>query len=206
MTQFLFIRHAESVANTDLVHIGGQSNHVPLTEKGEAQAAQLGTFLSQLTIKPAIAYYSGAVRTKQTADISLDVAGISVQLVPDERLLEISQGTFEGMDRRLAYTPENIKTYRINELEGKFPGGESMHDAQLRMHAFIEEVHHSYPESTVLVYGHGLAIRALVGLINGYSKPEILAQTTGNASITRIDVTKDGTTVEYVGALHASSL
>ena len=69
------IRHAESVANTQLHVIGGRSNHSPLTAAGEQQAVELGEKLKAVGYSPDVIYSSPAVRTLETARIALAVTG-----------------------------------------------------------------------------------------------------------------------------------
>jgi len=106
----------------------------------------------------------------------------------DERLLELSQGQWEGIERTKAYTPEVIAQLDIDGIHGGLPGAETIAEAQDRMYDHLMEKSQAFPVGYVLSFSHGLAIRALVGKINGLSKSQILEHKTPNASITRIDV------------------
>lgn len=199
MTEFLFVRHGEALTNTTPELVGRQSNASPLTERGRQQALELGNYLRTLDTPPSIAFSSGAVRADHTARIALRQAGFTLPLHADARLLEVSQGIFEGIHRSLVYTTENIQRYAIDSPDGKFPEGESLHDAQRRMRTFIEETHESYPDDTVLAFSHGFAIRALAGALRNFTKDEILADVTGNVSLTAIDMVDGNATVRFVG-------
>ena len=199
MTDFLFIRHGEASANVTPEYICGQSNHTPLTPLGEKQAAALGVYLQDAAITPTALFSSGAIRADTTAQIALEVAAITQPVIIDERLLEMGQGECEGLLRETVYTPENIEKYAITEPHGKFPGGESLLDVQARMLQFIEERSQQYPDGTVLAFGHGLAIRSLAGALRKLSKADILAEATGNVSVTHINTSDAGHTVRFVG-------
>lgn len=199
MTEFLFVRHGETEMNLQTHIVGGRSNHTPLTERGKQQAALLGEHLRQQSVIPNVVFSSGAVRTNETARITLEYAGLSLPIIEDERLLELGQGEYEGSLRSIAYTPENKRRYSIETMDGKFPGGESVLDVQNRKYLFLDEKHLSHLDDLVLVFGHGLAIRSLAGKIRGFTKQQILAEKTDNASITRIDVVDRTPRVHFVG-------
>ena len=199
MTEFLFVRHCESETNRTRHLIGGRSNHSPATERGKRQAALLGAYFRKSNYLPDVVFSSGAVRADTTAAISLSEAGLPRTIHIDERLQELSAGIYEGQPRSTSYTPEIIAQYELNELYGTFPEGESITDVSRRMTAFTEDVHASYPESTLLVFSHGLAIRALTGLLQNHTKQQILETVTDNVSLTEITMNSTGYHIHYVG-------
>lgn len=198
MTTFLFVRHGETLLNTTPDIIGGRSVETPLTERGERQAQLLGDYLARQTA-PDVIFSSGAVRTNRTAQLALAAARLNLPIIEDERLLELSQGIYEGTSRDLAYTPDNKARYSIGTFEGKFPEGESILEVQTRMRAFLFDIHAQYPTQTVVVFGHGFAIRALAGALREFSVRQILDEATDNISLTRIAVEDGNTIVHHVG-------
>lgn len=199
MTEFLFVRHCETDMNTHPDIVGGRSNSAPISKRGRQQSELLGNYLRDIHMNPDAVYTSGAVRTHMTAMLALGNAGLSHRLIVDPGLLELSQGTYEGTSRTTAYTPESIQTYNLESLDGKFPEGESIRDVQERMWHYLERAHDKHPDGELLVFSHGLAIRALAGFIQGQSKSEILAATTDNVSVTQIVMNEHGTYVDFVG-------
>ncbi len=202
MTEFLLARHCQTKSNIRPELIGGRDHTTEPTALGTQQAARLGTFLRTTgKIKFDAVFSSGAVRTDHTGEVTLQAAGLSQlhAIQVDERLHELSQGTYEGRLRSEVYTPEAISQYRLDELDGHLPTSESIPEGQQRMYEFLMEKHRAYPEGTLLVFSHGLAIRALVGKIRGYTKPEILALSTPNVSLTKITVMDGVPVVDYVG-------
>ncbi len=199
MTEFLFVRHAEAVTNTQPGLVGGQNNTTPLTERGRQQAALFGKYLHSNAVVPNVVFSSGAIRADTTAAIALAQAGIELPLLHDDRLMEMSQGEYEGAPRTHVYSPENLEKYAITTMDGKLPGGESMREVQQRMAAFLEETSQTYPHERVLVFGHGLAIRALAGALRGFTKQAILAEQTNNVSLSFIETTPATPIVHFVG-------
>lgn len=196
MTEFLFGRHAESSYNLEQSHlICGRNNHTPLTPHGEQQARDLGAYLQQANYVPSMIFSSGAVRTDRTARLASLTAGYNIPIISDNRLLEVSQGPYEGCPRDEVYSPEVVTAYNLTTLHGKLPGTESILDTQLRMLEFFNETHATYPGSKIPVFSHGLAIRSLAGKIRGHTKPQILTAATPNASLTSIVMTGTGPVV-----------
>lgn len=179
--------------------VGGRSNHTPPTKRGLYQAALLGAYFREQQMEFDMIISSGAVRTDVTAKTITEAAGYDQPVATDPRLQEVSQGFFEGKPRKNIYLPAAIERFRLNEIDGHLPGGESIVDCQERMCDFLSDAHRQSPDGTILVVSHGLAIRSLVGKILGQSKQEILATETPNVSLTNINVTQGTPTVDYIG-------
>lgn len=187
MTEIYLVRHGEAEHNLkEAGFIGGRSHDARLTTDGEEQARRFGRYLRKAHLQPTQVWTSGAVRTNQTAELSLTAAGIELIWQEDDRFHEVSQGEFEGKLRENVYTDEVIEQLQRDGLDGKLPGGESLADAQRRMYQAMMEIHESQPDGPVLVYSHGLAIRALAGKLVGADKATILAMKTPNLSVTTI--------------------
>lgn len=204
MTEFIFIRHGETEMNVQPHLIGGRSNHTPLTERGIQQAKDFGTYfgLNSQFRSPDVVYSSGAKRTNSTAQYALKKMGTDplVPVLEDERLLEVSQGSYEGMLRDEVYSAENAERYNLNSLDGKLPGGESILDAQIRKQEFLHDTHNQYPDHTIMIFGHGLAIRSLAGAVLGYNKQQIVHDLrTPNLSLTVIDMVDHIPSVRFIG-------
>lgn len=200
MTKFLFVRHGESTGNLTPEYICGRSNHLPLTGSGREQARLLGEYLGAVNYFPNIIISSGATRANETAELATTAAGLLYPIHIDERLQEVSQGPYEGQPRGEVYTPEAVEIYQLNKsLHSKLPGAESIAEAQQRMLCFVSDAYRLLPNGTVLVFGHGLAIRALAGALTSRSRKEILEAKTPNVSLTSITVTDGQTRVNYLG-------
>ena len=199
MTELLFIRHGESIANLNPTRINGRSNHTPLTARGEHQARLLGARLRATTYLPDAIFSSGALRANTTTQITSRTAGYSSPIVVDGRLQEVSQGPYEGQLRDGVYNPEAILAHDLDSVHGKLPGAESLFDAYTRMFDFANEAYQQYPDGRLLIFSHGLAIRSLAGIIRDHTKRQIFDTATPNVSTTNITMTPTGPIVQYVG-------
>ncbi|CAF3822440.1 unnamed protein product [Rotaria sp. Silwood1] len=121
------IRHAESAINAASTHICGQN--IPCKR------------LKYQNIKFDSILCSTVVRAERTAEIALKTMNIDIsKLIISSELLEESQGSWEGMSRALAFTPEVIQQW--NELHFEFcpPNGESKRMVQKRALAYLEPI------------------------------------------------------------------
>ena len=196
---FYLFRHAESVTNTRPELVGGRSNESPLSKNGEEQAKKLGLFLKRQNLLPDVVFVSPAVRTRRTAELSLGVLGLDLEVRIADEVQELSQGAAEGCSREEVYTPE-VKM--IIDTLGKsfyFPHGESMNGVGQRMHEWIrsctEELNPS--EKNVFVYTHGGAITYLASRIENWSHPDTYAfqKRVQNTSMSEFTVNSDGEVV-----------
>lgn len=198
MTELLFVRHCESEMNTRPELIGGRSNHTPATARGLYQAAMLGAYFCETETTFDAVYSSGAVRADQTAQAVVEAAGFDLPIEIDERLQEIGQGEWEGLNRLDIYTDDFIHRYRLNDIDGCLPGAESVAAAQVRVGSFVRDMEVVHPDGRLLVVSHGFLIRSLVGRIRRQSKSDIVSASTPNVSLTEISV-KDG--IMFAGAV-----
>lgn len=198
----LFVRHAESQANTRPDIIGGRANHVELTERGVEQAKRVGRYLGQIGAAPQLVYRSPAVRTMQTAEHALVAADIHADIYIHDGLQEMAQGIFEGRDRDEIYTPEKQAEMDKAGKDAKLDDedAESMTEVGERMHAAAGEIADHIDDGRVaLVFGHGLAIRCLASHIEDWSRKKTYAVTTHNTSLTEVTYEGGVWNVSYVG-------
>ena len=171
LSVYLF-RHAESEGNVNHHLIGGQSNHYPLSPRGEEQSHRLGARLRAEGHSFAALYSSTAVRTQATAAIATSYLEEVPALQLREELLELSQGEWEGKVRNDIYTPEQLSVVRSDPYDFRPPGGESQRDVEHRMYSWLEEVVDTYdnaPKPTAVgAFTHGFAIKTLLrGIMQG---------------------------------------
>lgn len=189
MPRLYTVRHGESEMNLRADVIGGRSNHVELTEKGIRQAKAFGQWLADSPIRPDIVYFSPAVRTIQTMNFALEAAEIDVECIVDDRLQELSQGVKEGADRKATYTDEVVAQIKKELLDFKFDEGESIAMVMERMMDFAHDITAKHPQKTIMVFGHGFAIRALAGAIQKLSHQDIVHKLeTPNLSLSTFDL------------------
>ena len=202
MTSIYLLRHGESEMNVQAADVvGGRSNHTPLTNWGKEQALLAGRWLLAHDIVPDVVVASPALRTLHTTVLALDGMNMSGRKFDiDYRLQELSQGIMEGRARSEVWTPDVVTILRQDPMQFKFEKGDSVADVQSRKIQWLETVEKAHPKGTVLVGAHGLAIRALVGAIEGWDHKKIIHDTpTPNCSLTLIESTDGQRTVQYVG-------
>lgn len=163
----VLVRHGASVGNEayELSKRGDHSRYTeqfrqlpnwawPLSDKGRAQAEATGKWLAEHFAFFSGYYCSPFVRTSLTAAyLGLERAWWE----PDNLLRERFWG---DADFRI---PENERWEAFRkELKGRWhdpaywrpPGGESLADVELRAEHFLEKVHRSWPNGTILVVSH----------------------------------------------------
>lgn len=183
MTELYLIRHGESDMNTKSHLIGGRSNETPLTEKGIAQAEQLGRYFLQEHIVPDQVYASPAIRTRHTALHTLKAMGIDTEPLIDDRLQELEQGEWVGQNRTIIYNDEVLADIAAQGKDFKSPGGESMNEVGERMLEWVESTIDTSENRRVFVFTHGFAIRCLASILHGWSHAETYGTKTDNASV-----------------------
>ena len=193
------IRHGESDMNTQPHIVGGRSNQANLTDVGVEQARQAGRFLRSQGIVPSHVYVSPARRTRHTAEHALATAGVSLVPIIDDALQEMSQGDWENQLRAETYTDAIIQEITKTGKAFKAPGGESMIDVGERMRAWADDLAARHKTGTVLVFGHGLAIRCLASILHDWTHEKTRDEPLPNASVS-LFVYEDGAwRLEYLG-------
>ena len=200
MSTIYLLRHGESELNLIRDEIvGGRSNHTPLTPRGHKQAALAGKWLLARHIVPEVVMCSPAVRARMTVQDALRTLGSDKEVTIDDRIQELGQGIMEGRSRQEVWTDEASAAVLADPMNFAHPEGETFHDVQDRMLDWYYDAVHNHPGAIVLAGGHGLSIRALAGALLGWSHAEIMAATTPNCSLTRIDDNNGHPSVAYVG-------
>ena len=166
--RFLLLRHAEAEGNA-AGQTQGRIDH-PLTERGRLQAQAVAGALGHY--RPVALYCSPATRARQTA--AAVGAPLGLEAAVDERLHELDHGDLDGQtiaEIRDEYA-DFIERWRDGDIgDLRFPGGETMREAQTRMLAALDEIaarHGSADGFTeVAVVSHNLALKALLARVIG---------------------------------------
>ena len=201
MTTITFVRHGEAEHNLILsTHIGGRSMNSALTELGHDQASDLAKRFDEQGVTFDALYYSPAIRTAETMQYLARASGLRhLTPIADERLLEMGFGPYEGRLRSEVYTPEIVEEMTRQGIHGTLPGAESIADVHDRMLAFTRDAHTQLPDGNILVVGHGLAIRSLLGVLHNLSREEILSLETANCSLSTMTINSDDLQVTMIG-------
>lgn len=201
MLTIYLLRHAETDYNAHAQFIGGRSNHIPLSTKGEKQALAVGKLLRDSNIQFEQVFCSIANRTRQTLDLILSQANITNNpIIYSEELQELSQGDWEGKLRSEIYTPEQLAEINSNQWLFTPPNGESQKEVEERMMSFIENsIISKYSEGNFLIVGHGIAFKCLLRGILDISSQMAYKLSIDNTSLTKLSYDKEkGWFVNYM--------
>lgn len=201
MLTIYLLRHAETDYNAHAQFIGGRSNHIPLSTKGEKQALAVGKLLRDSNIQFEQVFCSIANRTRQTLDLILSQANITNNpIIYSEELQELSQGDWEGKLRSEIYTPEQLAEINSNQWLFTPPNGESQKEVEERMMSFIENsIISKYSEGNFLIVGHGIAFKCLLRGILDISSQMAYKLSIYNTSLTKLSYDKEkGWFVNYM--------
>jgi glucosyl-3-phosphoglycerate phosphatase len=162
----LFIaRHGETIFNL-AGRIQGNDAHTPLTQRGFAQADEMGRalarYLDGFSGLDLVASDTG--RALQTLSVVCEHIEMDWhQVTPDPRLREIDMGEWEGV-----YYNDLNGQLQIDHDQGLFltqaPGGENYRDIVSRLTTWIAD--QSF-EQDMLLISHGMTSRVLRGLLTG---------------------------------------
>lgn len=192
MLQLYLIRHAESLANTTPEICSGQSNHVPLSERGIRQAQALQVRLQREGLRFDRILRSTAVRTAMTAQYALGDQPAYAQITAHDELLEVHQGDFEGKPKKEVYNAATLAQIKNDPWNFRPPQGESQHDVALRMwkctHDIVAQYHAQGNKPTKVAFvTHGLAIRVWMREILPFDPRITWMVGTENTSITQFN-------------------
>ena len=178
------IRHGKTDWNA-LHKMQGRTD-IPLNEEGRQMAEKARKEYRDVHFD--ICFSSPLVRAKETAEILL--RGRNVPILTDDRLVEMSFGSYEGLANsfQIPDCPINV-LFHHPELYTSPPGGaESLDDLFARTGAFLEErVDPLLKEGKdVLIVGHGAMNSSIVSRIRGYSRAEFWSAGIENCRLMRL--------------------
>ena len=157
VTEFIIIRHGESVANLSKIYAG--HTDFELSDKGRTQAKSAADYFKDESIS---AIYSSDL--KRAYGTALPHAELhSLPVIPTQDLREVNIGEWEGvpLDEVKLRWPYEFD-YEWKQLYGSMtpPGGEPVYDAGKRMYTKLIEIANK-EDGKVLIVSHGGVIRAL---------------------------------------------
>jgi probable phosphoglycerate mutase len=173
MTQhtILLVRHGETEWNRVQRYQGWSDS--PLTERGIAQAESIGRFLSTLAGTASAELVASPIgRARHTAEIIRACLGGTAPLLFDDRLREISLGSWEGLDRIeiAARVPGIFDSDGHYEWYFRTPDGEAYEAFSARVADWLG----SAGDRSVIVVTHGIVSRVLRGLYAGLHRTAAL--------------------------------
>lgn len=168
------VRHGQTEFNAEGRIQGALDS--PLTLLGIEQGRRLGRLFADLVPKDVRIIASPLGRAQHTARLIRDSAGLTSEIVADDRLAEISLGDWDGKLR------EDIEYARPDFDEGRkrfswyfhAPGGERHDSMTTRLSSWLEEAR-TFEGPTIAV-AHGVSGRILRGLFLNLPREDALAQ------------------------------
>lgn len=152
------VRHGETEANKN-GYLQGWTD-VPLNENGRILAKLTGRGMKGIRFDHC--FSSPLIRAKETAEFLLRESGNSVSISFDDRIKEMSFGSFEGMSVRDEQVAQFLKDPVV---DFKIPGGESIQEVMKRTQEFLKELIARDDGKTYLVSTHGCALRAMLNFL-----------------------------------------
>jgi probable phosphomutase (TIGR03848 family) len=162
VTLLLLIRHGTN----DWVHgrLAGWTPGVHLNDEGRSQAAALSARLAMLPIDAI--YASPLDRTVETAQAIAGPRGMPLRLV--EGLGEVKYGEWQGAELKELYKHELWPGVQFYPSGTRFPGGETLGEAQMRMVATLDGLRAQHAKGIIAVVSHAdiikLALAYYIGM------------------------------------------
>lgn len=170
---------------------------VPLSPRGEQQAAALRTWLKQLPVQPDVLIASPYVRAVHTARLATE--GLGRPLFFDERLRDRELGVLDllttaGVVAR--FPQEAERRQRLGKFYYRPPGGESWADVALRVRAVLGDIRRDHSGQAVLVFTHDVVVQMIRYVVEDLSEADVVRishqSVIANASISSWTLGADG--------------
>jgi probable phosphoglycerate mutase len=181
-TTVLLIRHPESAWNRKGIYQGQRD--IPLSPLGRIQAELVAARLGREHLRGVVC--SPLRRARVLAQAIARYHHLTPQ--PDERLTEISHGSWEGLSRDEARErfPEMYQTWTARPHEVLFPGGESLRDVHDRAVQPLAELLARDDDDTWVVVTHDTVARLVIAAADERPVEGFSAVSLENAGITTL--------------------
>ncbi|MGI8608592.1 MAG: MSMEG_4193 family putative phosphomutase [Candidatus Dormibacteria bacterium] len=157
----LLVRHGlTDLTETRLI---GRLPGISLNAKGQAQATAATELIAPLPV--AAIFSSPMERTQQTSAPLAERKGLPVEEA--EGLLEVDYGEWAGQEYKVLRKTDLWKVVQQHPSGARFPGGESVREAQARIVATIEGLLLRHPKDVVAAYSHSDMIKLAVAHFTG---------------------------------------
>jgi broad specificity phosphatase PhoE len=153
-----------------------------LSEAGRHEAALVATRMAEDNgLRPTRIVSSSLGRALATAAPIADAAGVTVD--PDDRLMEIGQGEWEGRTHAELEVEDADRYLAWRRATGirQPPGGEPIEAATARVRSFVAELERTGRGNTVCIVSHGGTLRILAHVLLDLADVHVLE--VDNASI-----------------------
>ena len=194
MTTVYLIRHAEAEGN--LYRRCHGHYDAAITARGYRQIAALAKRFADVPVDAV--WSSDLTRTQTTALAITRTHDLTARTT--QALREVGVGPWE--DRTWTWLArhdrERLVAFNSDIARWHVDGGQDMADVRERMLRALREIIDAHPGQSVAVFSHGMALRTLVGTLQGLSLDEI--NKTGhaeNTAVTKLEADEGGIRVVY---------
>lgn len=187
MTTLYLIRHGQTDWNLEGKYTG--QSDIPLNDTGRAQARLAADEAHHSP--PSVIISSDLIRAVETAEIVAAGWRYSKHIQKDRRLREINQGVWEGMhfnDIKKKFAAE-FAAREANPLGVSAPGGETVGEVKERVVAAVREICGRYPDQTVALVAHGLALAIVRAWLADHPIHDVWSLIPPNAKIIKAEIT-----------------
>ena len=194
MTTVYLIRHAEAEGNL-YRRCHGHYDAV-ITARGYRQIAALAKRFESEHIDAV--YSSDLTRTMTTALAITRVHNLPLHTTPELR--EVGVGTWEDKTWTWLgkFDRERLLAFNTDAGNWHVEGGEDMPVLRARLLRALHAIIAAHPGGTVAVFSHGMALRLLIGTLQGLSVAEIdKTRHAENTAVTKLTAGGDGIRVVY---------
>lgn len=182
----LLVRHAVTEATGK--KLSGWLPGFSLSARGMEQAKSLADRLEDLPIRAV--YSSPLERCAETAQVISDRFGLELQT--DERIGEIHYGEWQGRALKSLYKTKAWFELRARPADFRFPGGETIREAQVRALAAMDEIRKQHPKRMVVVCTHADVVRIVVAGYLGLSLDLYSRMSVAPASVSALQIESAG--------------
>jgi len=184
MTILIVARHGNTFEDGEIPRRVGVRTDLPLTRKGQDQARASGRHLKESGLLPDAVYTSHLKRTKETASLAIETAGLSLTATPLAIFNEIDYGPDENKTDAAVIARIGETALKEWDKNGIVPQGWKADPAQIieNWQDFGAWILREYPQKTVLaVTSNGIARFApyLTGDFEGFLQEHKIKIATG---------------------------
>ncbi len=186
MTLLLLVRHGAN----DWVHgrLAGRIPGVHLNDEGRQQAQATAERLTSLPIEAI--YASPLDRTVETAQAIAIPHNLAIRLV--ESLQEVDYGEWQGAELKELYKHELWPGVQFYPSGTRFPNGETLGEAQIRMVGTLDMLRSRHPKGVIAIVSHADIIKLAVAYYCGMHIDLFQRLEIGTCSVTALLFTKMG--------------
>ncbi len=159
MTRIILVRHGQTIWN-QVDRFRGHAD-VPMDETGLAQALVTSVCIAAQW-QPGVVYAGPLSCTIKTAEAIAQPFKLLVQM--EEDLIDVDCGKWQGLtpDEVRQGWPVEFENYLHAPAAFRFPGGEGLEDARLRLTKCEEDLSGRHPNQTIVLVSHTASNRLII--------------------------------------------